>query len=474
LGCNLLEIKVNLSGICFPSVDFVSSEVEGNLVIVPLVNGIADLDRRIYTLSETGFAIWQKLDGKKTLGQITAELAEQFNCPLKDIQRDVLVMIAELLRRGICQKLSDEQVKPKNFNNYYYKEGENSEAVSCSGAVLDDIEQAKYITYGSELSLSNPGQLALLERMAERGVPLRTSVRGFSMHPFICDRDILIITPVDEYELILGDIVAFTNPDSGRLVIHRIIEKTATGWLLKGDNCLEADGVIDEKKIIGRVTCIERGEKEIRFGLGIEKKLIAFLNRCNGLAYLKKLWHMPRRIAGYSLRTLQNLSTYRLLWRRFAPPFSITLATDSDLEEVNRRFNPFVPYRRQPPSLNVTNLVAKTGGKLAGFVHLVYHPEDHHPWMGYWLFSLYVWGRYRALGLGEKLTGQVIEEAKNMGASFLSLVVYEDNFEAINLYQKLGFSQITNISIESLLAEEKEQTGRRRIVMQKSLRCGDD
>ena len=473
LGCIPVEVKISLADICVPSADFVSHEIKDSLVIVPLLNGVADADRQIYSLSETGRAIWHQLDGENTLGQVAAELSEHFKFSLKDIERDVLGIAAELLRRGICLKLSGEHAGQEQLKKYNNKECELSAGNIPDKAVADE-DPASYIISGGELSLSNPGQLALLKSMAERGVSLRTTVRGFSMHPFIRDCDVLTITPLKGYHPELGDVVAFTRPECNRLVIHRIIKNSAPGWLIKGDNCPKADGLIEQKQVIGYVTHIERGKIDVHFGLGIEKKLIALLNRGSGLVRLKKLWRLPRRFAGFSLHSLQNLAFYRLLGRRLAPTIGITTATNSDLEEVHRRFNPFVPYRRQPPNPDVTNLVAKTGSKLAGFVRLVYHPDDHHPWTGFWLFSLYVWGRYRALGLGERLTRQVINEAKNKGAFFISLVVYEDNFEAINLYRKLGFSHITSLSLEPLLAAEKEKTGRRRIMMQKSLRCSDD
>jgi hypothetical protein len=291
-----VEIKISLTDICTPSADVVSCEIEGGLVIVPLLNGIADADRQIYTLSDTGLAIWHQLDGEKTLGQIAAELSESFTCPQNEIERDVLGIAAELLRRSICLKLSGEQVGQKEFKNTVdNKEGKLS-AGNFPDRTTGDEEPGNYTTCGGELSLSNPGQLALLESMAERGVPMRTSVRGYSMHPFIRDRDVLTIAPFKGHHPELGDVVAFTHPGNNRLVIHRIIANTASGCLIKGDNCAEADGIIEPKKIVGYVTRIERDAKEVRFGFGNEKKLIAFLNRGGALIRLKKLRHLLRRI----------------------------------------------------------------------------------------------------------------------------------------------------------------------------------
>ena len=139
------------------------------------------------------------------------------------------------------------------------------------------------------------------------------------------------------------------------------------------------------------------------------------------------------------------------------------------MERVHRHLNPYAPYQSQPPNPDVTNWVARCGVKISGFVQLVYHPEAHFPWVGHWLFSLTVWGRYRGLGIGEKLTRRVIKQARDQGAQDLLLAVFEDNKRAIGLYEKLGFEHVTVPALEPLFKEEKQNSGRRRIVMHKPL-----
>jgi ribosomal protein S18 acetylase RimI-like enzyme len=64
-----------------------------------------------------------------------------------------------------------------------------------------------------------------------------------------------------------------------------------------------------------------------------------------------------------------------------------------------------------------------------------------------------------------------MDQAAEKGASELLLAVYEDNERAIRLYQKLGFQQAILSSLEPAFAAEKEQLGRRRIVMRRSLKA---
>ena len=92
--------KATLQSICLTSEDVVARETEGDMIIVPLVAGIDDSDDELYTLNETGQAIWQKLDGEKTLGRVADELAEEFSSSREEIEKDVVGFAAELIRRG--------------------------------------------------------------------------------------------------------------------------------------------------------------------------------------------------------------------------------------------------------------------------------------------------------------------------------------------------------------------------------------
>ena len=53
-----MEAKVDLDAIYAPSEDIVAREIEGELIIVPLVSGIGDMEDELYTMNETGRAIW--------------------------------------------------------------------------------------------------------------------------------------------------------------------------------------------------------------------------------------------------------------------------------------------------------------------------------------------------------------------------------------------------------------------------------
>jgi ribosomal protein S18 acetylase RimI-like enzyme len=339
------------------------------------------------------------------------------------------------------------------------------------------MSDSSYTRGGGELRLSNLGQLELLRGMVGRAVPLRTTVRGFSMAPFIRDEDVLTITPLNGRAPRVGEVVAFTLPYTGRLAIHRVIAAVDEARIIRGDNRPEPDGLVPCAAILGRVTRIERRGREVRLGLGPEGRLIAWLQRAHMLGNLMRAVAWAHYAAWPQFAALPGAWWYRArtseaghVWARiFGPRAVIGEATREDMHAVQERFTPGRSQDEAQPAPNLTNYVARRRGEIAGFVQLVRHPESHFPWVGYWLFSLHVWEPYRRLGIGRQLTDRVIDQASAEGARELWLVVFEDNLRAIRLYRRLGFEQVTLAALDPQLVEEREKTGRRRVVMRREL-----
>ncbi len=91
--------KISLDIIYAPSEDVVAREIEGEIIIVPITSGIGDLEDEIFTLNETGRAIWDKLDGKRSLKQVTKDLSLVFKGSPEDIEKDIIGLVKELLKR---------------------------------------------------------------------------------------------------------------------------------------------------------------------------------------------------------------------------------------------------------------------------------------------------------------------------------------------------------------------------------------
>ncbi len=97
--------EVDLNSICIPSENIVAREIEDEFIIVPLVTGIGNAEDELFTLNETGKALWKRLDGKKTLSDIIDEFYGEYEGERKEIENDVLGLISELIRRNILAVL---------------------------------------------------------------------------------------------------------------------------------------------------------------------------------------------------------------------------------------------------------------------------------------------------------------------------------------------------------------------------------
>ncbi len=92
-------MTIRMESVFVPSDDVVAREIEGELIIVPLVAGIGDLEDELFTLNETGRAIWDRLDGDRSLREVVADLAAAYDAASAEIERDVLGLVEELVRR---------------------------------------------------------------------------------------------------------------------------------------------------------------------------------------------------------------------------------------------------------------------------------------------------------------------------------------------------------------------------------------
>jgi hypothetical protein len=98
----------------------------------------------------------------------------------------------------------------------------------------------------------------LVAALLAQGVSLRFVAQGNSMHPFIRDRDVVTVVPLPRRPLCPGEVVAFRHPQRGALLLHRIREVRAEGFLVQGDNLATPDGVAAPDRLLGLVVRAER------------------------------------------------------------------------------------------------------------------------------------------------------------------------------------------------------------------------
>jgi Coenzyme PQQ synthesis protein D (PqqD) len=96
-----MAADITLSSICVPSDDVVAREIESDVIIVPVVAGVGDADDELYTLNDTGRAIWALLDGRHSLADVAALIEGDFEAPRSAIEQDVLGFAQALVDRRI-------------------------------------------------------------------------------------------------------------------------------------------------------------------------------------------------------------------------------------------------------------------------------------------------------------------------------------------------------------------------------------
>jgi len=94
-----VDTDIGLNAVYVPSDDIVARDIEGELIIVPLVAGIGDMEDELFSLNDTGKDIWRKLDGKTTLAGVAQALAAEYSAPPDEIERDVVGLVGELVQR---------------------------------------------------------------------------------------------------------------------------------------------------------------------------------------------------------------------------------------------------------------------------------------------------------------------------------------------------------------------------------------
>ncbi len=102
-----METNISLDRAYIPSKDVVAREIHGELIIVPIASGAGNLENDIFTLNETGRAIWDRLDGKKSLKDVAQKLSAEFKAPAGRIEKDVIGIAAELFKRRMLVESGD-------------------------------------------------------------------------------------------------------------------------------------------------------------------------------------------------------------------------------------------------------------------------------------------------------------------------------------------------------------------------------
>jgi len=80
--------------------DLVTRSILGETILVPVKTNAGDLDA-IYTLNEVGTVIWDLLDAKSSVNQITEAICRQYEVAPEDSAKDVADFLESLEKAGL-------------------------------------------------------------------------------------------------------------------------------------------------------------------------------------------------------------------------------------------------------------------------------------------------------------------------------------------------------------------------------------
>ena len=100
-----MQAKAKLDQVYTISEDLVARKVQGEFIIIPLSSGLSKTNEELFTLNHSGQAIWEKIDGKRTLSRIIEKLCREFSVSKLTMTKNVLGLMEELIKRKMVVAL---------------------------------------------------------------------------------------------------------------------------------------------------------------------------------------------------------------------------------------------------------------------------------------------------------------------------------------------------------------------------------
>jgi hypothetical protein len=86
---------ISVSSIPSHSPRVVFRRINDECLLIPITDNIADMDS-LYRLNETGVFIWELIDGKRDIRNITARMAEEFDVDQDEAEKDIMLFLEQV------------------------------------------------------------------------------------------------------------------------------------------------------------------------------------------------------------------------------------------------------------------------------------------------------------------------------------------------------------------------------------------
>ena len=95
-------MKISMNSILRKSENAVFRKIGDEYILVPIAASVADVES-IFNLNETGAAIWDKIDGKKSLKEIIREIEEEYEAEGQQLETDVVKFVNEMMAAKLIE-----------------------------------------------------------------------------------------------------------------------------------------------------------------------------------------------------------------------------------------------------------------------------------------------------------------------------------------------------------------------------------
>ncbi|MBF0498877.1 MAG: S26 family signal peptidase [Candidatus Riflebacteria bacterium] len=154
---------------------------------------------------------------------------------------------------------------------------------------------------------------------------------GPSMNPTLWESELIEVEPYGNSPLQVGDVVFFQHPESGKLIVHRIIRISRLGISTRGDNNGQKDSfLLQPANIKGHVVAAWRGQRRRIITGGNQGRLAR--------RWIRLQWAFVRRMSSL-IRPFYNIISsqtpiVRLLSASFQPKVVVFHTNNSDQYRV--------------------------------------------------------------------------------------------------------------------------------------------
>jgi ribosomal protein S18 acetylase RimI-like enzyme len=287
---------------------------------------------------------------------------------------------------------------------------------------------------------SSPDLKKLFADFSGRAQVIRLQAKGGSMYPFIKSGDWVVASLLEEDEgLKKGEIVLFEK--DGYFYAHRIIRIRAGRFITKGDFSSAADGALERKDVVARISGIERGGRTVNFTSPSCRLLSVFL--ADFYPFFRFFFFCVEKAVTLVFKAfslLQRSGLFRLALKKlFKVETAINMAQEEDREALKDLYETTLPDIASGVRETAKEgfwLVARLKKKIVGSVVLSKYASDNSLWL---IHGLVVKPLFRGRGIASALIYEVLMKAEHSGAKQIGLFVDKGNTPAIACYQRSGF-----------------------------------